>query len=185
MNHKATSKEEILAASLALASGAGFGAINIRSVAQKCGVSVGCVYRYFPSKAELVSAAVGKIWEGVFHMTEGCEAPRDFRECVRWIFSCIRSGCSEYPSFFRRHASAFAAAEKDEGRRVMDEYLAHIRGALLLALRNDPAVRRGVFGGGFSEEAFAAFVFDNLMSLGLRGAEDCDFLVALIDRLLY
>jgi len=185
MNHTATSEDELLAASLKLASEEGLKSLNIRSIARACGVSVGCVYRYFPSKAELVSAAVGKIWEQIFHMAENAGAQGDFRGAVRWVFSCIRSGCAEYPSFFRQHAGAFAESEKGEGRRAMERCLGHIRAVLLRALEEDPSVRAGVFDRSFTREDFVSFVFDNLISLGVRQADSCEFLLRLIEKLIF
>ena len=58
MNTIVTSKEEILKTSRALIQEQGWSAVSIRSVAAACGVSVGSIYNYFDSKAELVSATV-------------------------------------------------------------------------------------------------------------------------------
>lgn len=185
MNHAATSREELLAASLKFAAEEGLKSLNIRSIAEECHVSVGCVYRYFPSKADLMSATVEKIWERIFRLTEDGDTPADFRGCVAWVFSCIRSGCAEYPAFFRQHAAAFAPGEKGEGRRVMDQYLARIRQAMLRALERDPAVRQEVFDDAFSREEFVSFLLSDLLSLGIRQASSCDFLLTLVDKLLY
>ena len=67
MNLTATSKEDILKASRALIQQNGWAAVNIRAVAAACGVSVGCIYNYFASKTELVSATVESIWNDIFH----------------------------------------------------------------------------------------------------------------------
>ena len=58
MNNTVTSKDDILAASREIISREGLPAVSIRSVAAACGVSVGSIYNYFDSKAELVGAAV-------------------------------------------------------------------------------------------------------------------------------
>lgn len=47
MNTAITSKEKILQVSRALIQAQGWSAINIRSVARACGVSVGSIYNYF------------------------------------------------------------------------------------------------------------------------------------------
>ena len=185
MNHIATSKEELLNACLQVASKEGLQAVNMRGIAKACGVSVGCVYRYFPSKAELMGATVAKIWEQIFHMAEGCPAPEGFRECVTWVYGCIRSGSDAFPSFYRQHGAGFADGEKGAGRRVMDGYLGHIRGAMRTALATDAAVRQDVFSDDFTREAFVDFVFDNLLTLGGRQAESCDYLIRLIEKLIY
>ena len=53
MNTVVTSKEEILKASRELVRQQGWPAVNIRSVAAACGVSVGSIYNYFDSKAAI------------------------------------------------------------------------------------------------------------------------------------
>ena len=58
MNTIVTSKEEILKNSRELIREKGWAAVSIRSVASACGVSVGSIYNYYDSKAELISATV-------------------------------------------------------------------------------------------------------------------------------
>ena len=70
MNPMATSKADILKISRELIQQNGWAAVNIRAVAAACGVSVGCIYNYFGSKTELVSAAVESIWNDIFHHPE-------------------------------------------------------------------------------------------------------------------
>ena len=61
MNSAATSKDEILAKSRELVRQSGWSAVSIRSVAAACGVSVGCIYNYVDSKADLVGATVESV----------------------------------------------------------------------------------------------------------------------------
>ena len=55
MNHLATSKEDILAASRELIKENGWTALSIRAVASRCSVSAGTIYNYYESKADLDS----------------------------------------------------------------------------------------------------------------------------------
>ena len=64
MNTIVTSKEEILKNSRELIREKGWAAVSIRSVASACGVSVGSIYNYYDSKAELISATVESVWCG-------------------------------------------------------------------------------------------------------------------------
>lgn len=185
MNPKATSRETLLEASLSLAKEHGFSALNMRRIAELSGVSVGCVYRYFPSKAELMAATVEKVWESIFHKAAPCEAPGDFLSCVSWLFACIKDGSAEYPAFFSIHSAGFQKEDLPEGRKVMAQYLGHIRGGMRAALEADSAVRQGVFNNRFSKDDFFDFVFEYLLLLGTKGAHDCGFLLGLIDKLLY
>jgi AcrR family transcriptional regulator len=53
--------DAIIAAAAALAADAGINAVQIEPVSQRAGVATGTVYRYFPSKAELVAALVASV----------------------------------------------------------------------------------------------------------------------------
>ena len=66
MNTIVTSKEEILKNSRELIREKGWAAVGIRSVASACGVSVGSIYNYYDSKAELISATVESVWCEIF-----------------------------------------------------------------------------------------------------------------------
>jgi AcrR family transcriptional regulator len=55
--------DAIVAAARALAAGSGMAAVQIAPVAERAGIAAGTVYRYFPSKTELVAALVGALSE--------------------------------------------------------------------------------------------------------------------------
>ena len=80
MNTVVTSKEQILKASRELIQRQGWSAVNIRSVAAACGVSVGSIYNYFDSKAALVGAAVESVWCEIFHRPEDSAVFQDTPE---------------------------------------------------------------------------------------------------------
>ena len=70
MNKVVTSREEILKVSRELLKEQNGAALNIRTVASACGVSVGSIYNYFHSKSELTAAAVESIWNDIFCFPE-------------------------------------------------------------------------------------------------------------------
>ena len=118
MNTVVTSKEEILKTSRELMQQQGWSAVNIRSVAAACGVSVGSIYNYFSSKTELVGAIVESVWCEIFHRPEDEAVFQDIRTCIAWMYErmvslrCIRwalcrrinrmegGGCSKPGSIF-------------------------------------------------------------------------------------
>jgi AcrR family transcriptional regulator len=55
--------QAILAAARATATEGGMAAVQVAAVAERAGIATGTVYRYFPSKAELVTALVGVMAE--------------------------------------------------------------------------------------------------------------------------
>lgn len=66
INTVVTSREAILAACREMVAEQGLGAIGMRAVAARCGVAVGSLYNYFPSKDALLAAAVESVWEEIF-----------------------------------------------------------------------------------------------------------------------
>ena len=60
---QAARHQAILAAARAAASEGGMAAVQVASVAERAGIATGTVYRYFPSKAELVTALIGVMAE--------------------------------------------------------------------------------------------------------------------------
>ena len=101
MNLVVTSKEDILKTSRELIQRQGWSAINIRSVAAACGVSVGSIYNYFDSKAALVSATVESIWCEIFRHPEDEAVFQDTQACIGWIYGQMEYGCKRYPGFLR------------------------------------------------------------------------------------
>ncbi len=56
-------EETILAAATAIAGEAGMGAVHIAAVAERANIAAGTVYRYFPSKTDLIAELVAAIAE--------------------------------------------------------------------------------------------------------------------------
>jgi AcrR family transcriptional regulator len=63
MRRLAARHDAIIAAAAALAGEGGINAVQIAPVSQRAGVATGTVYRYFPSKTELVAALVEAVSE--------------------------------------------------------------------------------------------------------------------------
>lgn len=182
MKPAATSKEEILTACRELIRHQS-GALNVREVAAACGVSVGTVYNYFGSKAELAAAAVESVWYDIFRCEEGCFS--NVEECIRWLFARLEYGNRQYPGFFTLHAAAFMPAGKTEGKARMTEAWAHMITMLCAVLRQDPGVRPDAFGKDFTPEELAGLLFSLLLAAPLQGCYDSTPAVRLTRRLLY
>src|SRR5258708_18915880 len=79
--------EAIIEAARALASERGLGAVQVVPVAERAGIAAGTVYRYFPSKDDLVAAVVGATAERALPASSGPPS----RPAPQWETSTLRS----------------------------------------------------------------------------------------------
>ncbi|MEF9925366.1 MAG: TetR/AcrR family transcriptional regulator, partial [Raoultibacter sp.] len=63
---KLIDKQAIQDAAYALAESEGLAALSIRSVASACGVSVGSIYNYYPTKDALLVDVIARFWGTAF-----------------------------------------------------------------------------------------------------------------------
>lgn len=185
MNTVVTSKEDILKASRRLIQQQGWSAVNIRSVAAACGVSVGSIYNYFDSKTALVSATVESVWGEIFHRPENGTVFQDTQACVTWMYRQMEQGSRQYPGFFTLHSLGFMGEDRADGKQRMQQTWQHILDELSSVLRRDARIRAGAFTGQFTAERFADVLFSLMLSALLRQDYDPTALLEIIRRTLY
>lgn len=185
MNNVVTSKEEILKISRELIRQQGWSAINIRSVAAACGVSVGSIYNYFDSKAALVGATVESVWCEIFHCTEEETVFQDTQACIIWMYGRMEYGCRQYPVFFTLHSLGFMREEKADGKQRMQQTWQHILAGLCSVLKRDTKVRPDAFNEQFTVEKFAGVLFSLMLSALLRQDYDASAVLEIVRRTLY
>ena len=185
MNPMATSKENILQISRKLIQQNGWAGVNIRSVAAACGVSVGCIYNYFESKTDLLSATVESIWNDIFHHPEDEAVFQDTLSCVRWMYKQLEYGCQRYPGFFTHHALGFVQQDTADGKQQMQRAWQHILNALCTVLRNDTRIRADAFTEEFTVEKFAEMLFSLMLSALVRQDFDPSTVLEIVRRTVY
>ena len=185
MNPMATSKENILQISRKLIQQNGWAGVNIRSVAAACGVSVGCIYNYFESKTDLLSATVESIWSDIFHHPEDEAVFQNSLSCVRWMYKQLEYGCQRYPGFFTHHALGFVQQDTADGKQQMQRAWQHILDALCTVLRNDTRIRADAFTEEFTVEKFAEMLFSLMLSALVRQDFDPSTVLEIVRRAVY
>ena len=94
----------------------GYGGTTIRSVAAECGIAVGTVYNYFPSKDMLIATFVSEDWRACIdsiashgsddartHLKRIYDALRAFTETYRTLFSDAEAQNAYHAAFSQRH----------------------------------------------------------------------------------
>lgn len=185
MNTIITSRDAILTKSREIVMEKGISSINMRTVANTCGVAVGSIYNYFPSKADLISATVEDIWKDIFHMKGEALVSERFIDCLDWLFGSIQTGCLRYPNFFTLHSVSFASNDKTKGRMMMESYIRHMKQCLLNILLDDVTVRQDAFNEKLAAEDFVGMIFTLMLSTLLQGANDCKSILEMVSRCIY
>ena len=185
MNPMATSKEEILKTSRVLIQQNGWEAVNIRAVAAACGVSVGCIYNYFGSKTELVSAAVESIWSDIFRHPDDPAVFEDTLSCIRWMYRQMEYGSEQYHGFFTHHALGFVREDTADGKQQMRQTWQHILDALTMVLTRDKKIRPDAFTEEFSRQKFAGILFSLMLSAVVQQDFDPTAVLEIIRRTIY
>lgn len=181
----ATSKEEILKTSRVLIQQNGWEAVNIRAVAAACGVSVGCIYNYFGSKTDLVSAAVESIWSDIFRHPDDPAVFEDTLSCICWMYRQMQYGSEQYPGFFTHHALGFVRQDTADGKQQMRQTWQHILDALTMVLTRDKKIRADAFTEEFTRQKFAGILFSLMLSAVVQQDFDPTAVLEIIRRTIY
>lgn len=104
----------------------GYGAVTIRSIAKSCGVGVGTVYNYFPSKEALLASYMLKDWKqciAAINAVSSCS--REPEPVVRCIFDQLIAFSRKHETLFRDEAAAAVfAGSSNRYHRLLRSQLA-------------------------------------------------------------
>ena len=108
----------------------GYGAVTIRSIAKGCGVGVGTVYNYFPSKEVLIATHLLEDWKGCIASIEAVSSASETAEPVmRCIYDRLTDFSGRHSTIFRDEAAATSFAGS------FSRYHARLRSQLAAPLR--------------------------------------------------
>lgn len=185
MKPASTSTEEILKASRELVREKNWEALNIRSVAAACKVSVGCLYNYFTSKNELVAGTVESIWREIFQLPEEIKNKNDLKAALVQLYQQLKIGSEKYPDFASMHSVVLFPENKKQESETMLSTWNFIEKRIAETIKSDPSVNQERLKDLFSAEQAARILFAQILYSLVKNEFDPSPILEIADRLLY
>jgi len=155
--------------------------LSIRKLASEANIAVGTVYNYFESKQEVLLAMTEEYWNSALTEMQGSITAERFSEQIRQIYAFLADKLNDCAKLLMMSLREDAQS----GRARMTSMQGTVVRSLVRRLENDSAIRKNLWSDSFPKEAFASFVLDNLFVALRQPREEVDFLVEIIERILY
>lgn len=181
MNKSGISRELLLGAAREIAYSRGLSQVNIRAVASQCGVAVGSIYNYFPTKADLIAAVIEDFWRTAAHRETCTVQPGEcYPHYVGRLYAELFKRLSLFQSGWLAQISVLSAETRQKGRALEAKCFAHLCDGLTHAMAQDPRTAK-------RPDEWAALTdltFRTVMSLLREGAPDCTYLQQVLEGYL-
>ena len=177
--------EKLVSQAYAIASRDGISALSVRKVATACGIAVGSVYGYFPTKADLTAAVLTRFFDENLSDELCAVRPGErFTSYVRRFREALCAARSDMSVDWFAEMRRLPSAEQEALEAVRAPMLTHIERGLARVLDADEAVVRSRLVGPMSGEGIARLTLRAIVTSLMEDAE-CETLVALLDAALY
>ena len=177
--------EKLVSQAYAIASSDGISALSVRKVASACGIAVGSVYVYFPTKADLTAAVLTRFFDENLSDELCAVRPGErFTSYVRRFREALCAACADMSVDWFAEMRRLPRKEHAALEEVRGPMLTHIERGLARVLDADEAVVRSRLVGPMRAEALCRYVLRSIVTSLMEDAE-CETLVALLDAALY
>ena len=170
--------ERLVSQAYAIASRDGISALSVRKVASACGIAVGSVYGYFPTKADLTAAVLTRFFDENLsdELCAVCPGER-FTSYVRRFREALCAVRSDMSVDWFTEMRRLPSGEQKALDAVRAPMLAHIERGLARVLEMDEAVDRSRLVGPMSAEALCRYVLRAVFASLMTG-DECETLFA-------
>lgn len=178
-------KENLLSSAKEIALMQGISKINIRSVAQKSGVSIGTVYNYYPTKADLIVTVIEDFWAEAFkNIDMKMSREKSFYENIEHIYNSLLEHLHKFKTNWLNQISLLDIEEKKLGRKKEGEYFTRVHAMIISLMEMDNTISAKVWDDEITKEKTAAFIFDNMISILKKEQGDFNFFIAVLKKIM-
>lgn len=195
MGNKAViSKDLILETAYKLVLESGPANLSIRNVAKACGVSVGSIYNYYPTKAMLVADAIGMFWRTSLHREMFmASSEEDFVTFCERLMHDLEHTLDAFRKSWLSELAALDSESRKEVRKREEAAFDHIKRGLAVAIEHDRLICLDALSDAAlpmndsknATEALAALVWDVMVASLQNDDETYRVLLALMRASLY
>lgn len=181
--HNENLKEIILASAKDISLEHSINEINIRKVAKKSNISIGTVYNYFPTKADLLVAVIEDFWKEAFTKIDiRALGDKSFYEKIEEIYDSLYSYLYNFKENWLEQISLLNAQEKEVGRKRQEEYFARIRTIIISLMDSDKSIDKYIWSSSITKEKTAQFIFDNMLLNLKKGERNFEFFIEILKK---
>lgn len=174
-------RDILLETARALADEQGIEKLNIRSIANRAGVSGGTVYNYFSGKDEILLALTKQYWKQALYKMDAAVTADSFCEALLQMYHYLRHE-------IRQSAGALMSSlggVQRAGKESMASAQQQLKEMLIRRMEQDTGIRNGIWDDSITKERFAEFIRMNFMELLKAEDAQMEFFVVVIRRILY
>lgn len=176
-----TLRNTLLTAAQKIADTGGIDKINIRTIAQKCGVATGTVYNYFCNKDEILLALTESYWHNALQQMEYAVSANSFCGQIQEIFTFLLKHINHSAGMLMGSLGSAESA----GYSRMESAQSELKAVLLQYMEQDPNIHSNIWNASFTKEQFINFIMINLMTLLKSPNPDIDFFILILNRIIY
>lgn len=178
-------RDNIINAAYKIGEHYGLASINARKVAQDAGVSVGYLYKLFPSKSDIVVAAArlyfkNSLFNELCHLEHG----ESYINYCKRLWACIESTITSFEDSWLKDIEYLPQDELKAAKAQMEITLMHTKSGLLQVLEQDQEINWEKLPEHIDKIAIADFTLQNFI-LALQNNDDASILFMLLERGLY
>ena len=178
-------KDKLIEQAYSIAAREGISTLSVRKLAGACGIAVGSVYMYFPTKADLTAAVFTRFFgQALFEECCRVDGSESFVDYVRKLRGALGVALADMDVDWFAEMHRLPRSEHEALEAARGPMLAHMEQGLQYVLDWDPAVVRSRLVGALSPEKLCPFVLGAIFTSLMEGS-DCETLFALLDASLY